>query len=77
MVRIRSLLIGRAVMVELVKVTFTCTGGRRYRVTADREASSRVAMDPAPGYDPLHPTGLRALRSGTSPGLVRQSARLG
>jgi hypothetical protein len=34
-----------------VQVTFTRTGQRRYRVTADRAGAERVAMDPAPGYD--------------------------
>ncbi len=42
-------------MVMKVRVTFTRTGDRRYKVTADRDASSRVAMHPAPGYDPFIP----------------------
>lgn len=38
-----------------MKVTFTRTGDRRYRVTAEREASCWVAAEPAPGYDPYIP----------------------
>lgn len=38
-----------------MKVVFTRTDRRRYRVTAEREASSRVAADSAPGYDPYLP----------------------
>jgi hypothetical protein len=34
-----------------MEISFTRTGARRYAVTAHREVSARVAMDPAPGFD--------------------------
>ncbi|WP_028924441.1 hypothetical protein [Pseudonocardia acaciae] len=34
-----------------MEISFTRTGARRYAVTAGREKSARVTMDPAPGFD--------------------------
>ncbi|MBO0851835.1 MAG: hypothetical protein J2P20_20410, partial [Pseudonocardia sp.] len=38
-----------------MEVSFTRTGARRYAVTAYREASVPVTMDPAPGYEEYRP----------------------
>lgn len=34
-----------------MEIAFTRTGERRYRVVARREASTDLAMEPAPGFD--------------------------
>ena len=34
-----------------MRITFTRTGERRYRVTAEREGAPTVAIEPAPGFD--------------------------
>ena len=38
-----------------MKVTFTRTGERRYRVVAERDGAPTVAIEPAPGFDPHLP----------------------
>src|SRR5216117_3627577 len=38
-----------------MRVTFTRSATRRYRVTVERESAQRLVMEPAPGYDDYLP----------------------
>lgn len=38
-----------------MRITFTRTGERRYRVTAERDSGPDLVMEPAPGFDPHLP----------------------